>query len=125
MGFHSVGYSPMLNSPTGEGALEKRDFDVLLEGMIGCAREFERRPMRGERYAFSNIINALRELHRGTHRPYPCGAGAGYLGVSADGDLSACHRFVGDSAAGMGDIFVGPRLRPTKPLAGGAARAPP
>jgi uncharacterized protein len=107
MGFHSVGYSPMLNSPTGEGALEKRDFDVLLEGMIGCAGEFERRLVRGERYAFSNIINALRELHRGTHRPYPCGAGAGYLGVSADGDLSACHRFVGDSAAGMGDIFAG------------------
>jgi len=38
----------------------------------------------------------MRELQRGTHRPYPCGAGAGYLGVSADGDLAACHRFVGD-----------------------------
>ena len=38
----------------------------------------------------------MRELRRGTHRPYPCGAGAGYLGVSADGELAACHRFVGD-----------------------------
>ena len=26
----------------------------------------------------------MREIHRGTHRPYPCGAGAGYLGVSAE-----------------------------------------
>ena len=50
----------------------------------------------GERYPFANMVNAMREIHRGTHRPYPCGAGAGYLGVSADGELAACHRFVGD-----------------------------
>jgi hypothetical protein len=42
----------------------------------------------------SNIITALKEIHHGTYRPYPCGAGAGYLGVSASGELAACHRFV-------------------------------
>ena len=31
----------------------------------------------GERYPFANAVNAMREIHRGTHRPYPCGAGAG------------------------------------------------
>jgi hypothetical protein len=28
------------------------------------------------------MMTALEEVHRGTHRPYPCGAGAGYFGVS-------------------------------------------
>ena len=53
------------------------------------------------------MVNALRELHRGTHRPYPCGAGAGYFGVSADGDLAACHRFVGDAEGAMGNLDDG------------------
>ena len=46
-----------------------------------AATEFERRVIAGERYPFANVVNAMREIHRGTHRPYPCGAGAGYLGV--------------------------------------------
>ena len=53
------------------------------------------------------MLNALREIDRGTHRPYPCGAGAGYLGVSADGELAACHRFVGDEDGAMGSLADG------------------
>ncbi|MBD0327481.1 MAG: SPASM domain-containing protein, partial [Pyrinomonadaceae bacterium] len=58
-------------------------------------------------YAFLNMTNTMRELHKGTHRPYPCGAGAGYLGVSADGGLYACHRFVEDTAGAMGHVSAG------------------
>ena len=48
VGFHSVGFSPLLSAPGGGGEMQ--------------------------------AANALRELERGTHRPYPCGAGAGYSG---------------------------------------------
>jgi uncharacterized protein len=54
------------------------------------------------------MISAMEEIHRGTHRPYPCGAGAGYFGVSAEGGLFACHRFVDDPAGALGDIVSGP-----------------
>jgi uncharacterized protein len=107
MGFHSVGFSPVLRSPTGHGEFVAGDLRNLLEAMVECGIEFERRVVRGERYAFSNIVNALHEIHRGTHRPYPCGAGAGYLGVSADGELAACHRFVGDQEGKMGTLVAG------------------
>ena len=107
MGFHSVGFSPMLSAPTGHGEMHAADLELMLAQMIDCGREFERRTLAGERYPFANLLNALRELGRGTHRPYPCGAGAGYLGVSADGDLSACHRFVSDADAGMGSLDAG------------------
>jgi uncharacterized protein len=103
-GFHSVGFSPMLASPTGTGEMDDGSLVSMLEQMIDCGEEFERRVIAGERYPFANIVNALRELHKGTHRPYPCGAGAGYLGVSADGELAACHRFVGDEAGAMGTV---------------------
>jgi uncharacterized protein len=107
MNFHSVGFSPVLHASTRSQEVSARDLDDFLKAMVECGMEFERRVVRGERYAFMNIINALREIHRGTHRPYPCGAGAGYLGVSADGDLAACHRFVGAQDGRMGNLAAG------------------
>ncbi|HEY4187666.1 MAG TPA: radical SAM protein [Polyangia bacterium] len=106
-GFHTVGFSPLLRSPTGTGELARDELEVMLGELIDCGREFERRTIAGERYPFANMMNALRELGRSTHRPYPCGAGAGYLGVSAEGDLAACHRFVGDAEGAMGSLKTG------------------
>jgi uncharacterized protein len=106
-GFHSVGFSPMLASPNGTGEMQAADLEIMLGEMIDCGRAYERHALAGERYPFANMVNAMRELQRGTHRPYPCGAGAGYLGVSADGALSACHRFVGDEEGAMGDLATG------------------
>jgi uncharacterized protein len=107
LGFHSVGFSPLLRAPNGQNEMNAGHLRRMLEGMIACGLAFERKVLGGERYPFLNVTNALRELHRGTHRPYPCGAGAGYLGVSADGDLAACHRFVGDTDGAMGHLDVG------------------
>ncbi len=106
-GFHSVGFSPMLASPNGNGEMQAGDLEVMLDQMIDCGREFERRTLARQRYPFANMLNAMREIQRGTHRPYPCGAGAGYLGVSADGDFAACHRFVDDEAGAMGSLDQG------------------
>ena len=107
LGFSSVGFSPMLSSPTGRDEMGGKDLETMLAELILCGREFEEHVMAGERYPFANMVNAMKEIHRGTHRPYPCGAGAGYLGVSADGDLSACHRFVGDPRGAMGSLAAG------------------
>jgi uncharacterized protein len=106
-GFHSVGFSPLLRAPNGQNEMGQEDLTRMLTGMIACGLAFERQVLSGKRYPFLNMVNALRELHRGTHRPYPCGAGAGYFGVSADGDLAACHRFVGDSVGAMGSVETG------------------
>jgi uncharacterized protein len=107
MRFHSVGFSPMLNAPSGRGEMTHEDLTRMLDGMVACGMAFERRTIAGERYPFTNMLQALREIHRGTHRPYPCGAGAGYLGVSATGDLAACHRFVDDPRGAFGTLEDG------------------
>ncbi|MEO8380455.1 MAG: radical SAM protein [Acidobacteriota bacterium] len=107
MGFHSVGFSPMLRAPSGNEEMTLDDLETMLDAMVDCGQAFERALLAGRRYPFANMVNALREIHRGTHRPYPCGAGGGYAGVSADGDLAACHRFVGDAAGAMGHIDRG------------------
>ena len=106
-GFHSVGFSPMLSAPSGRGEMQGDHFEAMLGELIDCGQEYERRRRARERYPFANMDNAMREIDRGTHRPYPCGAGAGYFGVSADGALSACHRFVGDDEGAMGSVRTG------------------
>jgi uncharacterized protein len=107
MGFHSIGFSPLLRSPNGQNEMGKEDLSVLLENMIACGLNFEKNVLAGKRYPFLNIINALKEISKGTHRPYPCGAGAGYMGVSADAELFACHRFVNEEVGKMGDLKNG------------------
>jgi uncharacterized protein len=107
LGFHSVGFSPMLSSPNGQGEMNSKELDLMLAQMISCGEEFERQVVAGKRFPFLNMTNALREIHKGTHRPYPCGAGAGYLGVSAEGGLYACHRFVEDEEGAMGQVSSG------------------
>lgn len=107
LGFHSIGFSPLLRAPNGADELDGDGLAAMLDAMVRCGTEFERRVVAGERYPFANAVNAMREIHRGTHRPYPCGAGAGYLGVSAEGALAACHRFVGDEEGALGDVTSG------------------
>jgi uncharacterized protein len=107
LGFHSVGFSPMLHAPSSRGEMDASALQEMLRQMIECGEEFEQRHSRGERYAFANVATAIQEIHKGTHRPYPCGAGGGYFGVSAEGKLYACHRFVEDSEARFGDVWNG------------------
>lgn len=107
MGFHSIGFSPLLRSANGQNEMGKEDLSVLLENMIACGLNFEKNVLAGNRYPFLNMINALQEISKGTHRPYPCGAGAGYMGVSADAELFACHRFVNEEVGKMGDLKNG------------------
>jgi uncharacterized protein len=107
MGFHSVGFSPLLASPTGRGELKAEHLKRMLAEMVVCGLSFERATAAGRRYPFLNMVNAMKEIHAGTHRPLPCGAGATYLGVGADGSLAACHRFVGDPTGALGSLDEG------------------
>jgi uncharacterized protein len=107
LGFHSAGFSPMLHAPSGREEMHRDELREMLRQMIECGEEFERRTLRGDRYAFANAATAIQEIHKGSHRPYPCGAGAGYFGVSAAGGLYACHRFAEDDNAIFGNVERG------------------
>ncbi|MEM7338098.1 MAG: radical SAM protein [Actinomycetota bacterium] len=107
MGFHSVGVAPVLRSPNGSGELDPAQLDVLLAELKATTVDFRAALDAGQSYRFSNITSALQMIHRGTHRPYPCGAGGAYLGVGADGSAAACHRFVGDDEGAMGSVDAG------------------
>lgn len=107
LGFRSVGVSPMITSPTGQGALEPQDFRRLLAAMVGCGEDWLAATLAGRPHPFANLATALGELHRGQPRSHSCGAARDYLAVDATGDYSACHRFVNDPAGKLGSLGDG------------------
>ncbi len=107
LGFSSVGFSPMITSPTGSGALSGNQFDTLLEAMTECGDEWMAATLAGEHHAFANLATVLGELHRGKPRSHGCGAVRDYLAVDASGEYSACHRFVRDPQGRMGNLDSG------------------
>jgi len=110
LGFDSIGFSPVLVSPDPRLGFTSADFDRFRHHMIDCGTKAKGAILARERYPFSNFETALHEIHRGSHRPYPCGAGAAYLSVDVDGGLYACHRLVDDERFAMGDVASGSDL---------------
>jgi uncharacterized protein len=108
LGFDEAGFSPVMASEVSGQALDANDLQRFLREMIHCGEQALWHWRAREAYPFSNLVTALEQLHKGSHQPYPCGAGAGYLSVGADGDLFACHRFVNDNRFEMGSLAAGP-----------------
>src|SRR5262249_2964112 len=108
LGFDEVGFAAVLVSPSPAYAFGPDDFTRFLERMTACGETALGRLCAGQRGGFANFETALREIHRGSHRPYPCGAGAAYLSANADGALFACHRLVDDPRFAMGHARQGP-----------------
>jgi uncharacterized protein len=107
MGFDAVMFSPMLSAPSGKDEMLAADLDRLLDQLIRCGASFHTELRQGRILPLSNVINTLQRIHFYEREQYPCGAGGGYMGVSADGGLYACHRFVNDEDGRMGDVFDG------------------
>jgi uncharacterized protein len=107
LGFDEVGFAAVVVAPSPGWAFGPEEFPGFLDRMITCGRRALDALCAGRSYPFANFEMALREIHRGTHRPYPCGAGAAYLSASAEGRLYACHRLIDDPAFTMGDVKTG------------------
>ena len=111
LGFDEVGFAAVLVSPNPELAFSRNDFPVFLERMVACGEKALREIAAGRSYPFGNFETALQQLHKGSHRPHPCGAGAAYLSANAEGTLFACHRLVDDPKFAMGSVQGGSDLK--------------
>lgn len=111
LGFDDVGFSAVLVSPDKNFEFSAANFTDFTEHMIECGKKTIDEIKKGNNFPFSNLETAIQEIHKGTHRPYPCGAGASYMSVNSKGEYYACHRFIDDSEYIMGDIFSGSNLK--------------
>lgn len=108
LGVDEAGFSPVMVSPNHLDQFQQADFERFLKEMIECGTAAKAALLENRSFPFSNFETALQEIHKGTHRPYPCGAAAGYASVSAEGSLFACHRAIDDDRFAIGSINQGP-----------------
>jgi len=107
LGFDEVGFAPVTSAPGHEYALTDGGYREILDAFTELADDCVAAAAEGRQFGFSNLSDILRELHQGINKAHPCGAGLGLLGVSTEGDLSLCHRFVESGDHEVGSISEG------------------
>jgi uncharacterized protein len=102
LGFTTVHLSPVSGSPLSPAFATRlcAEFEALARVELENVRA-GRTPVVG------NFVEGVLAIEGGSPRRLPCGAGARYLSVSADGTLSLCHRFAGNGAFAVGDVVGG------------------
>lgn len=105
-GFAEVGCSPVdAKNPAYD--LKGEDYESLLEGFGVLTRRYIDAAVQGRKYGFSNIANIVKAVHQGHNKDYPCGAGLQMVAGAPNGEMSLCHRFVGEPDYVLGDINKG------------------
>lgn len=107
LGFHSVGFSPMLTSPTGRG----RNGPLRAPGDAGgddrVWREIRTKDYDRVAICLLERSDRLARTPPWQRAPVSMWCGRRLSRVSSDGELAACHRFVGNAVGGMGSLDAG------------------
>lgn len=107
LGFDEVGFAPVTAGLGRDYALGDQGYERLLREFATLAEDYVATAIRGESHGFANLGDLLRELHQGVNKAHPCGAGLGLLGVSTEGELGLCHRFVESKSHAVGHVATG------------------
>ena len=107
LGFDEVGFAPVTAGLGREYALGEFGYQKLLREFGELAEDYIAAAVRDEAHGFANLNDLLRELHQGINKAHPCGAGLGLLGVSTEGELGLCHRFVESKSHAVGSVTAG------------------
>jgi uncharacterized protein len=107
IGFDEVGFAPVTAGLGRSYALGEAGYERLLREFGELAEDYVAAANRGDAHGFANLGDLLRELHQGVNKAHPCGAGLGLLGVSTEGELGLCHRFVESKSHAVGHVSTG------------------
>lgn len=102
IGFAEVGFAPV-TAGLPAGLATPR----LFEGLAALAGQWRDAAIEGRDIGFTNISQMVTNLHEGSSKRIPCGAGLSLLAVAPDGSLALCHRFAGSEAPAMGHVESG------------------
>lgn len=107
LGFDEVGFAPVTAAPGRGYGLDGSAYDRMLAEFATLTEDFVAAAVADRPHGFANLNDLLRELHQGVQKAHPCGAGLGLLGVSTEGEIGLCHRFVESKSHALGDVKGG------------------
>ncbi|MGE0409437.1 MAG: quinohemoprotein amine dehydrogenase maturation protein [Amphiplicatus sp.] len=107
IGFHEVGFAPVTAGDIEKFNLTEKELIDVFEEMKTLGGLYLSSALKGDNIGFSNMHQLLTDIHNGTTKALPCGAGVGLLAVDKDGGLNLCHRFTGSNLRRFGNVREG------------------
>ena len=107
IGFHEVGFSPVTAGDIELFNLNGPELAEVFDGMKRLGGIYLDAALENKNIGFSNMHQLMTDLHEGSSKALPCGAGVGMLAVDKDGGLNLCHRFTGSELDTFGTVRDG------------------
>lgn len=107
LGFFEVGFAPVTAGDIASFNLTGQELAEVFANMKNLGLQYRDAAVRGINNGFSNMHQLMTDLHEGSKKVLPCGAGVGLLAVDTKGDLNLCHRFTGSDLPTFGSVTKG------------------
>lgn len=109
-GFGKIGIATVMDTPGGNSDLSitREQGERLFEWRLAQIPRFLESLVTGQRLPYDPWGQTLRDFgHRGSIRGPTCGVGRNSNGISSDGTIYPCHRFVGMEGFALGNVRSG------------------
>ena len=107
LGFAEVGFAPVTAGDRDDFNLAEGELVAVFAAMKALGREYIEAALQHRSIGFSNLHQLLTDIHEGSKKALPCGAGYSMVAVDKDGGVNLCHRFTGSELPTFGTVQGG------------------
>ncbi|MBL4764450.1 MAG: quinohemoprotein amine dehydrogenase maturation protein [Colwellia sp.] len=107
LGFSEVGFAPVTSGDISDYNLKPEELVDVFNNMKKLGEKYLAAALENKTIGFSNLHQLITDIHEGTKKALPCGAGVGMVAVDHEGGLNLCHRFTGSDIPLLGDVKQG------------------
>lgn len=107
LGFSEVGFAPVTSGDIADYNLSADELISIFANMKKLGEKYLAAALNNKSIGFSNLHQLITDIHEGTQKALPCGAGVGMVAVDHQGGVNLCHRFTGSDMPLFGDVSDG------------------
>lgn len=107
LGFAEVGFAPVTAGDIDSFNLPQEELVAVFAAMKELGRRYVDEALQHRSIGFSNLHQLLTDIHEGSKKALPCGAGYSMVAIDKDGGVNLCHRFTGSELPTFGSVQQG------------------
>ncbi len=107
LGFAEVGFAPVTAADLDDFNLGEEELVKVFAAMKELGGHYVEEALQHRTIGFSNLHQLLTDIHEGSKKALPCGAGYSMVAVDKDGGVNLCHRFTGSELPTFGNVAQG------------------
>jgi uncharacterized protein len=107
VGFDEVGFAPVTSGDVSDYNLPEDELQQVFDNMKALGQRYIDAACNNINIGLSNFHQILTDIHEGTKKALPCGAGVGMVAIDHAGGVNLCHRFTGSDLPLFGSVSSG------------------